>query len=96
MDRSGRGGDNTPNAAGPDSSGGDPVLLALEDLVHAAGQVQEAIERLNSRAAYIRACRQQGVPYRHIVTQEDRPLIAGTAHRDHPAIRIRRHPLPPS
>jgi hypothetical protein len=72
----GTGGDINNMALGADSSGSDPTLLALEDLGRAAEQVRQAVERVNTRAAYIRARREKGVPYREIVTSEDRPLIA--------------------
>jgi len=75
VDTTGPGGDTT-TATTPGADSSDPVLLALQDLVHTATQVSEAIQRLNSRATYIRAGRQRGAPYRDIVTEEDRPLIA--------------------
>jgi hypothetical protein len=76
MGLTGTGGDINDTAPGADSSGSDPTVLALEDLVREAEQIRQAVETLNTRAAYIRACRQQGVPYRQIVTSGDRPLIA--------------------
>ncbi len=38
--------------------------------------MQQATGLLAARAAVIRRCRAEGVPYREIVTRADRPLIA--------------------
>lgn len=54
----------------------DRALLALEDLVRAAERMQQATALLTARAAVIRRCRAEGLPYREIVTRGDRPLIA--------------------
>ncbi len=64
-----------PDAA-QGSSGHDPTLLALEELVAAAEQVGRMTEHVCTRARHIRARRQEGLPYRQIVTDEDEPLIA--------------------
>lgn len=72
----GKGPDINHFDTGADGSASDPVLLALEDLVRAGEQVQKAIDWLNNRATFIRSCRQNGAPYRDIVTEEERPLIA--------------------
>ncbi len=56
--------------------GHDPTLLALEELVAAAEQVGRMTEHVCTRARHIRARRQEGLPYRQIVTDEDEPLIA--------------------
>ncbi len=56
--------------------GRDPTLLALEELVAAAEQVGRMTEHVCTRARHIRARRQEGLPYRQIVTDEDEPLIA--------------------
>lgn len=55
----------------------DPTLLALENLVHVAQQVAVMTERVTARAAYIRASRLEGRPYREIVNGKEVPLIAG-------------------
>ncbi len=69
------------NAAGrPDADqqalSADPTLLALQELVAAAEQVGRMTEHVCTRARHIRARRQEGLPYRQIVTDEDEPLIA--------------------
>lgn len=69
-----RGGNISSNATGADD---DPVLLALEDLVRAAGEIRKAAELMTARADHIRACRGRGAPYRDIVTGGEHPLIAG-------------------
>jgi hypothetical protein len=80
-DESCRNNDERPEeAAGPLSQ--DPTLLALENLVEAAQQVARMTERVTARAAYIRACRLQGRPYREIIDREEVPLIAGLLAKD--------------
>ncbi len=70
------GGRSSANGTGSDGRDGDALLLALEDLVHAAANVNEAAEMLTSRAGRMRALRRQGAPWRDIVDAEERPLIA--------------------
>ena len=61
---------------GPAGEGEDQALLALDDLVRAAEQMQQAVALLTARAEVIRRCRAEGLPYREVVTQGGRPLIA--------------------
>lgn len=61
-----------PKDAGED----DALLVALDDLVAAAGRVNEAIEMLTARAGQMRAARRDGQSWRDIVSAEERPLIA--------------------
>ncbi len=74
-DRPGNPDEHVEVAAGPRTQ--DPTLLALDNLVDAAQQVARIAEHVSVRAAYIRACRLQGRPYREIVSGEYSPLIAG-------------------
>lgn len=70
------GGSSSAKGTGSDGRDDDPLLLALEDLVHAAANVNEAVEMLTARAGRMRAMRRQGAPWRDIVDAEERPLIA--------------------
>jgi hypothetical protein len=54
----------------------DDVLVALADLLAAAEQVEAAVQVLRKRAAVLKTARAAGVPYRDLVGQEHRPLIA--------------------
>ena len=58
------------------SPGHDPTLLALEELVAAAEQVNRMTTHVCTRAGQIRARRLEGLPYRQIVADESAPLIA--------------------
>lgn len=60
----------------PGAAGEDATLLALENLVHAAERMADAVALVTTRAAHIRACRSRGSSYREIVNEEDQPLIA--------------------
>jgi Sigma-70, region 4 len=64
--------DNRPSVG----LGTDPPLAALADLVVAAEQMADICALIRDHAADIRACREQGLPYRQIVDREGRPLIA--------------------
>jgi hypothetical protein len=70
------GGSSSADGTGRDRPQDDPLLLALEDLVHAAAKVNEAVEMLTARAGRMRAMRLQGATWRDIVDAEERPLIA--------------------
>jgi hypothetical protein len=54
----------------------DDVLVALEDLLLAADQVEAAVQTLRRRGAQLEAARSDGVAYRALVGEEHRPLIA--------------------
>jgi DNA-binding ferritin-like protein (Dps family) len=54
----------------------DEVLAALADLLAAAEQVEESVQILRKRAALLETARAAGVPYRELVGEEHRPLIA--------------------
>ena len=62
--------------AAEDPLGHDPTLRALESLVSAAEQVSQMTGHVITRAAFIRARRMEGLPYRDIVSSEGVPLIA--------------------
>lgn len=62
--------------AGQEPPGHDPTLLALESLVEAAEQMARMAAHVIARAARIRACRLEELPYRQIVSSENAPLIA--------------------
>jgi hypothetical protein len=67
---------SSANGTGSDRLDDDPLLLALEDLVRAAANVNDAVEMLTARAARMRELRRQGAQWREIVDAEERPLIA--------------------
>ena len=54
----------------------DPLLQALSDLVHAAAEVDRAVDLLTTRAVLMSAARGAGTTWREIVEGEERPLIA--------------------
>ncbi len=62
--------------AARESSGQDPTLRALENLVSAAEQVSRMTAQVITRAAQIRDRRLEGQSYREIVSGENLPLIA--------------------
>ena len=53
----------------------DDVLAALDDLVKALNLSTEANRAMLRRAATLRRARARGLPYREVVTAEQRPLI---------------------
>ena len=53
----------------------DDVIAALEVVEHAVLQASEIARTIIERAEHIRAMRREGMPYREIVPQEERPLI---------------------
>ena len=53
----------------------DDVIAALEVVEHAVLQASEIARTIIERAEHIRAMRGEGMPYREIVPQEERPLI---------------------
>ena len=54
----------------------DPVLTALRDLLEAADAVEASLAAVRARAEHLLAMRERGVPYRDLVDETHRPLIA--------------------
>ena len=55
---------------------GDLVLVALQDLLEAADAVEASLAAVRARAEHLREMRERGVPYRDLVDEAHRPLIA--------------------
>lgn len=69
-------GDSSAVPAGEHDVAGDSLLQALSDLVHAAAEVDRAVDLLTTRAVMMSAARGAGATWREIVEGEERPLIA--------------------
>ena len=55
---------------------GDLVLKALRDLLEAADGVEASLAAVRARAEHLLEMRERGVPYRDLVDEAHRPLIA--------------------